>query len=237
MCYNTCEVTGVNEREKKIVYSIAVVLFILFMVAVTWYVGIPMVRLAEDPEAFRLWVDSFGIWGRVIFVGIVVFQVLVAFVPGEPIELAAGYVFGVIEGSLLTMGGFLLGSWIIFALVRRFGIKLVEVFFSKEKIDEVSFLKNPKKTKVLAFILMTIPGTPKDFLSYFAGLTQISLKEWLGIVAVSRTLSLITSTVSGAAAGEENYLLSAVMLILTAALSGVGIIYYRRICRQERQAG
>lgn len=225
-----------SEKQKKVVSGIAVVLFILFMVAVGLYVGVPMVRLAEDPEAFRLWVDSYGIWGRLIFLGVVVFQVLVAFVPGEPIELAAGYIFGVIEGSLLTMAGFLIGSWTIFVLVRRFGIKLVEVFFSKEKIEEVSFLKNPKKTRVLAFVLMTIPGTPKDFLSYFAGLTQISLKEWLGIVVISRTLSLITSTVSGAAAGEENYILSSVMLILTAAISAIGIIYYRRICKQERQA-
>ena len=34
----------------------------------------------------------------------------------------------------------------------------------KEELREiVEFLKNPKKAKVLAFILMTIPGTPKDF--------------------------------------------------------------------------
>lgn len=224
-----------GEREKKAVYTTAVILFILFMAALTWFVGVPMVRLAEDPEVFRQWVDSFGVWGRVIFVGIVVFQVLVAFVPGEPIELAAGYVFGVLEGSLLTMGGFLIGSLIIFVLVRRFGVRLVEVFFTRERIEEVSFLKNPRKTRLLAFILMTIPGTPKDFLSYFAGLTHLSLGEWLAIVAVSRTLSMVTSTVSGAAAGEERYGLSAIMLALTAIVSGVGIICYRRLCAQERQ--
>ena len=225
-----------GEKQKKTVYSFAVSAFILVMVAVGWFIGRPMIRLAQDPEAFRLWVDSYGIWGRLLFVGIVVFQVLIAFVPGEPIELAAGYIFGVLEGSLLTMGGFLLGSWIIFVLVRRFGVKLVEVFFSKEKIREVSFLKNPKKTKVLAFVLMTIPGTPKDFLSYFAGLMPISLKEWLSIVAISRTLSLVTSTVSGAAAGNENYILSAIMFAVTALISGIGILYYRRICKQERLA-
>ena len=225
-----------GEKHKKTVYSFAVSAFILVMVAVGWFIGRPMIRLAQDPEAFRLWVDSYGIWGRLLFVGIVVFQVLIAFVPGEPIELAAGYIFGVLEGSLLTMGGFLLGSWIIFVLVRRFGVKLVEVFFSKEKIREVGFLKNPKKSKVLAFVLMTIPGTPKDFLSYFAGLMPISLKEWLSIVAISRTLSLVTSTVSGAAAGNEDYILSAIMFAATALISGIGILYYRRICKQERLA-
>lgn len=225
-----------KEKHRKIVWGVAFALFLLFLLAVTWFVGGPMVRLAREPERFQAWVDSYGIWSRLIFVGIVVFQVLVAFVPGEPIELAAGYIFGVLEGSLLTMAGFLTGSWIIFVLVRRFGIKLVEVFFSKEKIAEVSFLKNPKKTRILAFILMMIPGTPKDFLSYFAGLTQLTLRQWLGIVAVSRTFSLVTSAVTGAAAGEENYILSALMLLVTALISAVGILYYRRICRQEREA-
>lgn len=223
-----------TERDKKVVYCIAVVLFVLIMAAVTYYVGIPMVRFAEEPELFRDWVDSFGVWGRLVFLGLVVFQVIVAFVPGEPVELAAGYIFGFLEGSLLTMVGFLLGSWIIFSLVRRFGVRLVEVFFPKEKIQEISFLKNPKKTKILAFILMTIPGTPKDFLSYFAGLTQLRLREWLAIVAVSRIPSLITSTISGAAAGEENYVLSAVMLCVTLAVSGIGLIYYRKVCIDEQ---
>lgn len=224
-----------TEKHKKAVYVISILLFLLLMGAIGWFVGLPMVRMARDPEQFRQWVDSFGIWSRLIFLGIVVFQVLVAFVPGEPIELAAGYIFGFWEGSLLTMAGFLIGSWMIFSLVKRFGVRLVEVFFSKSQIEEVSFLKNPKKTKVLAFILMTIPGTPKDFLSYFAGLTQMTLKEWLVIVTVSRTLSLITSTASGAAAGRENYLFSVIMFALTAMLSAVGILYYRRICAQEKK--
>ncbi len=224
-----------TEKHKKIISGICVVLFVVLMILLGILEGVPVVRMASDPEALAQWVDSFGIWGRLLFVGIVVFQVLVAFVPGEPIELAGGYLFGALEGYILSMGGILMGSWIIFLLVRRFGIKLVEVFFSKESIEEVSFLKNPKKTRVLAFILMTIPGTPKDFLSYFAGLTQISLWQWLVIVVVSRSLSVITSTISGAAAGAQNYLLSGTMLALSGLLSAIGIVYYRRICKQEKE--
>ena len=196
-----------------------------------------MIRMAEEPDAFRLWVDSHGIAGRIVFVSMVTIQVLVAFIPGEPVELLAGYAFGVIEGSLLTMAGFLLGSWLIFLLVRRFGVRLVEVFFSKEKISELGFLRNPKKAQVLAFILMSIPGTPKDFLSYFAGLTPLTLKQWLGIVAIARLPSLLTSTITGAAAGEENYLLSGIMLAITLLMSLIGILYYRRLTKKEQQNG
>lgn len=224
-----------NEKHRKIVTVIAIIIFIAFMAAVGWFVGVPMVRLAEDPDAFREWVDSYGILGRILFVGMVVLQVLVAFIPGEPVELAAGYAFGFVEGSLLTLLGFLIGSWVVFALVRKFGVKLVEVFFDSKKITEFRFLKNPKKTKVIAFILMLIPGTPKDFLSYFAGLTKLTTKEWLLIVAVGRLPSLITSSITGAAAGNENYVLSAVMLGITVIISAAGIVYYRNLCKKENE--
>lgn len=225
-----------TEKHKKAMSIGAIALFLLFCLAVGWFIGVPMIRLANDPQAFRDWVDSYGLFGRVLFVAMVILQVLIAFIPGEPVELAAGYAFGVLEGSLLTMAGFLIGSWIIFVLVRRFGIRLVEVFFPKEKIRQLGFLRNTRKAQILAFILMTIPGTPKDFLSYFAGLTPLTLGQWLRIVAIARLPSLLTSTITGAAAGEENYLLSGIMLAVTLVISGLGVLYYRALTRQEQRS-
>lgn len=224
-----------TEKHKKAVAVLAFVIFLLFCGAVGYFVGVPMVRLAEDPAAFQAMVDSYGIWSRLIFVGMVVLQILVALITGEPIELAAGYAFGFVEGTLLTLVGFVLGSWLVFALVKKFGVKLVEVFFPPEKVREFAFLKNPKKTKIVAFILMLIPGTPKDFLSYFAGLTQLTASQWLFIVVVGRIPSLVTSTATGAAAGEKNYVLTAIMLGITLLLTVAGILYYRYICRQQKQ--
>lgn len=222
-----------TEKHRKVLYLLPIFIFVFFCGLVSWYIGVPMIRFAENPEVFQKWVDSYGIWSRIIFLGMVILQVLVAMIPGEAIELAAGYAFGVIEGTILSLIGIVLGSWIIFWLVRKFGVKMVEVFFSKKSISEVGFLKNTKKTKVLAFLLMLIPGTPKDFLSYFAGLTNLTLKQWLLIVVVARTPSVLTSTVTGAAAGEERYILAVIMLVLTGVISAAGIIYYRRLCKEQ----
>lgn len=224
-----------TQKHTKMVAAIAAVIFVLFCGLVGYFIGVPMIRLVKEPAQFQAWVDSYGIWGRVLFVGMVVLQVVVAFIPGEPIELAAGYAFGFWEGTLLTLLGFLIGGWLIFLLVRRFGVKLVEAFFPREKIEHFSFLKDPKKSETLAFILMLLPGTPKDFLSYFAGLTPLSMGRWLMIVAIGRIPSLITSTATGAAVGKQNYVLTVVMVGIMVILTAAGLIYYRYICKKEKE--
>ena len=223
-----------TDRHKKALWLSFFGIFLLFCGWVGWYIGRPMIALAGEPELFREWVDGHGIWGRIIYVGMVVLQVIVAMIPGEPLELLGGYAFGTIEGTLLALLGIVIGSALVFGLVRKFGVRLVETFYTGDRIREFEFLKNPKKTRVIAFLLMMIPGTPKDFLSYFAGLTSLTLRQWLTIVTVARLPSVVTSTVSGGAAGAANYLLAAIMMGITVVLSLAGIWYYRLICREQK---
>lgn len=224
-----------TEKRQKFLLLVIICLIVAVMIAVGICVAIPMVRLAEDPAAFKAWVDGYGIWGKAIFVGLLMMQVVIAFVPGGPFELVAGYAYGIAEGSVLCMASFILGSALVFALVRKFGMRIVEMFVSRQEVKELEFLKNPRKTRALAFILMVIPGSPKDALNYVAGLTNLKLAEWLGIVFVGRIPALVSTVISGAAAGEKNLLLSAVVLALTALVSGMGVLYYRHICRQENE--
>lgn len=224
-----------SEKQRKAVWLLALAIFAVVCVAVFWLVGRPMIALAGDPEAFREWVDSFGVWGKLAYVGIMALQVLIVFIPGEPFELAGGYAFGAWEGTILALMGFVIGSAAVFALVRRFGVKMVEVFFTQDKIRQMEFLKNPKKTKIIAFIIMMIPGTPKALISYFAGLTKLTMKQWLSIVAIARIPSLIGSTIPGGAAGSENYVLAAVILVISLIISAVGVVYYRRICAEQQE--
>lgn len=222
-----------TEKQKKAVLAAAFAVFALVVVSVCWFVGRPLIRLAGDPEAFREWVDSYGFWGKFCYVGLMALQVVIVLIPGEPFELAGGYAFGALEGTVLALTGFVIGSAGVFSLVRRFGVKLVEVFFTRDKIRQMEFMKNPRKTKVLAFIIMMIPGTPKALISYFAGLTKLTMAEWLKIVAVARIPSLIGSTIPGGAAGSENYVLAGVIMGFSLVISAVGVAYYRKICKEQ----
>jgi hypothetical protein len=52
---------------------------------------------------------------------------------------------------------------------------------------------------------------------------------------VGRLPSLITSTATSALAGERNYILSVAMLGITALLTLLGILYYRRIAKDQQK--
>ncbi len=211
--------------------------FLAFMGLVAYFIGRPMVRFLSEPELFRQWVDSHGIWGRLLFLGMVVFQVLFAIIPGEPVEIGAGYAFGALEGTFLCLLGMTLGGILVFLLVRRFGVRLAEIFFPIEKIRSLWFLRTEKRRNLLTFLLFFIPGTPKDLLCYFVGLTDMKLSTWIWITSVARIPSIITSTVSGDALGEQQYLLAAVAFGVTAAVSIAGILIYQKIIKPRRRKG
>lgn len=224
-----------SEKNKKIISILSVIMVIIFSLAVFFLIGKPLISFVSQPQKFRTWVEGFGIFGRLIFVAMIVLQVVIAIIPGEPFEMAAGYAFGTVEGTLLCILGAVIGSVIIFLLVRKFGVMLLEVFFSREKIDSLKFLQNTKKLTLVFFIIMLIPGTPKDLLSYFAPLTKMSLRNWVLIVAVSRIPSVVTSAISGDALGSENYIGAVISLAVTAVLSLIGIIIYKRISDKENK--
>ena len=222
------------ERRRRLLAGGAFVLFLALTGVVGWYIGRPMVALAGEPERFRAWVDGHGIWGSLAFLGMMTLQVVIALIPGEPLEIAAGYAFGFWQGTFLCLLGIFLGSVLVFLLVRRFGTTLVEVFFSREKIQSLRFLHQSRRRDFLIFLVLFIPGTPKDLLSYFAGLTDIKLGRWLLITTVARIPSVVTSTVGGNAVGEQNYLFAILVFAATLAVSGLGLWIYQRISRRKK---
>ncbi len=226
-----------TQKRKKQVSLLIFLAGFVFLLAVSWFVGRPMIRFVSNPQQFRVWVEQSGMWSRVLFVGMVIFQVLVAFIPGEPLEIGAGYAFGVWEGTVLCLLGITIGSILIFLLVRRFGVQFVELFFSVERIRSVKFLQKERRLTVIAFFVFLIPGTPKDILSYFVGLTSMKLSTWIAITTLARIPSVVTSTVGGQALNTKNYLTAVLVLGVTAALSLGGWFVYKLWSgrRQERR--
>lgn len=223
-----------TKKQKRRFGILTFCILLLFSGAVITWVGVPMLRLLEDPEAFRTQVNELGIAGRLLFLAMSVFQVVFAVVPGEPFEVGAGYAFGAIEGTLLCILSTTLGGVLVFLLVKRFGIRFVEIFFPIEKIRSLWFLRTEKRRNRITFLVFLIPGTPKDLLCYFVGLTDMKLGTWVLISSIARLPSIVTSTVGGDALGTRRYWQAILVLAVTALISGLGILLYQRIIKPRR---
>lgn len=224
---------SLTDRQKKWIAGTGVFLFLVLSALVCWFAGRPLIRFVREPERFQAWVDAQGMRAPLLFVGMVVLQIVVAIIPGEPLEIAAGYAFGAWEGTLLCLIGALVGRVAVFLLVRRFGVRAVEVFFPREKVQSLRFLQNEKKLTFWVFFLFFLPGTPKDVLCYIVGLTKLPLRNWVIISTIAPIPSIITSTIGGSALGMGRYTFAAAVFGATLAISAVGLLVYRRVAKRE----
>lgn len=224
-------------RKRKIISVVSlVVIFILFGL-IAYFIGRPLVEeFINSPETFRDYVRSHWLLGPLVMIGIMMMQVIVAVIPGEPFELGAGFVFGWLQGSALCLAATALSSALVFLAVRRWGVKLVELFFPREKILKYSFMQNEKKLDLLVFLLFLIPGTPKDLLTYLVGLTPMKLSSFLLLTTLARIPSVVSSAVTGSLAQGGNYTAAIITYGVTAVITVICVVLYRRISKSEKKA-
>ncbi len=224
------EDSGIRQGRKWLtIISIAVV--VLLVALLTAFIWNWLASFSQ--EDFQAYIQSFGALGWLVLLALQFLQVFIALIPGELLETAAGFAFGPILGTVLCYVGVALASTVIFLLTRRFGVKLVSIFVDPEKINQLRFLNTQRKRNNLIFLLFFIPGTPKDLLTYFVGLTDIRLGTFLSISLIARIPSVLSSTFGGYLLGEQNYWGAVWLYGITGIVSLLGLYTYNRILRRH----
>jgi uncharacterized membrane protein YdjX (TVP38/TMEM64 family) len=223
-------------KKRRIKSIVILILIILVALYITYCFKGELVEFFEDPSVIKNKIDSYGVFGPLVFIILFVFQIVVAIIPGEPLEIAAGYAFGVFWGTFIVLIGTSIGSLLVFKLTRKFGYKFAELFISKKRLNSLEYLKDSKKLHNIIFTIFVIPGTPKDIFTYFVGLTNMSLKNWMILVTIARFPSIISSVIAGDAIVSKNSTLVITVFVITGLLSVIGLnIYNRFIERSENK--
>lgn len=197
-------------------------------------VGVVLLKTRfSDTDAFKAFVDENYILSVFLLIIICAVQVIIALIPGELIEIAAGYAFGTLAGALICLAGITLGSIIVLLLTRKFGRRFVESIYPREKIDSLPILRDPKKRNVFTALLFLIPGTPKDLITYIIGITEMSIPLYLVIATAARLPSIIISTIGGDALGSDKFIRAITAFIISAVISLVGYLVYTKISKSH----
>ncbi len=164
---DTQETGGRTKGWWKPVLLLVLVVGVL-MLASTFDIG---ERIAQ----LRDWIDSLGALGLLVYILIYIIAVVTA-IPGSPITVLAGALFGSVIGVIVVSIGSTIGAGLAFLVGRYFARDAVARWLKdKEKFKKLDRLTEEHGSIIVA-ITRLVPVFPFNVLNYGFGLTRV--KFW-----------------------------------------------------------
>ena len=210
----------------KLIYRI-ILLLVLIALAVFAFIHFVLYRFLTSKNELinHIRASRFDV---LVFIGIQIIQVVIAFIPGEISGFIGGYLYGPVCGTLYSTIGLTLGSWIAFMLARFFGEPLIARVVKKEVFDKFNYFMEHKGL-VVSFLLFLIPGFPKDYLCYIMGASRIPLTTFLVISTIGRFFGTAMLSISGNIAYREQYVLLAIVAVVALVVSVLAWLHHDKL--------
>lgn len=194
-------------------------------------------RVFGSPEALKEYVLGFGVWAPVAFFLAQVAQVILAPIPGGVTTIAGPLLFGPWVGTALILAGGMVGSVVLFALVRRWGPPLAVGLVGRKNFKRFSGAFDDEKGMLL-LVVMLVPFVPDDVAVAVAALSRVSFRRFVVLVALGRlpgwaATAFVASDLVGRSAGT----LVTVGLAVAVATALVFVYRERLESRLLRSAG
>jgi uncharacterized membrane protein YdjX (TVP38/TMEM64 family) len=214
----------------------------LGVLVVGLFIAARMLPVARWLTEFNQWVAHLGIWGVVLFIAVYILAT-VLFFPASVLTIGAGFVFGVLLGTVTVSIASTTGAALAFLIARYLARdKIEEKVGSNQKFKQIDRTIGEQGAK-LVFLLRLSPLIPFNLSNYFYGLTALKfwpyvLASWIGMLPA--TLLYVYLGAAGkaglnAAAGQPfghspwEYVLFGTGLIATVVVT----VWVTRIARRE----
>lgn len=159
---------------------VAVIAAILFIAALKHFHAQVLLKDALE------WVAGLGAWGPVIFILLYILA-CVFFIPGSILTLGAGFIFGVVKGSVVVSVAATLGATCAFLVGRYIARGWVEKKIGgNPRFASIDEAVGREGWKIVGLTRLS-PVFPFVLLNYAYGLTRVSLRDyflasWIGML-------------------------------------------------------
>jgi uncharacterized membrane protein YdjX (TVP38/TMEM64 family) len=142
-------------------------------------------------------IKGYGVWGPVILFVLFVLQTFIAFIPGQALMVASGYIYGFSGGILITWISLVVGGQAAFWLARHYGRPFAEKFISPPLLDRWD---KSAAGQGIGFYVVTLvmPFFPNDAMCYVAGLGNMTGRRFLIANTLGRGIASFLTVVIGA---------------------------------------
>ena len=183
-------------------------------------------------DEFNKYILSMGHTGVFMLIFFQVLQTVIAPIPGEVIQIAGGYIYGLTLGTLYSVIGLVIGSFVAFYFTRILGGDFIINLLKKKKLNWMLDIMDSNKFQIILFIIFAVPGLPKDFMIYVAGLTTIRPIRFFTILVTSRLPWLMASASVGANINAGNYVLTIIVSVIALIGFLLGVLYKDKIIKK-----
>ena len=204
----------------------------IISILAVWYYRAPLLaslRWFSDLDAVTTSIRGYGLWGPAILFVLFILQTFLAFIPGQALMVASGYVYGFSGGIMITWFSLVLGGQMAFWLARRYGRPFAEKWISASILDRWD---KSAAGQGIGFYVVTLvmPFFPNDAMCYVAGLGNMSNRRFLIANALGRGIASVLTVVVGAFADQIPSLIW-IAIICFCILGAIGWIAARRYAR------
>jgi uncharacterized membrane protein YdjX (TVP38/TMEM64 family) len=152
------------------------IISMLAIVACAAIVWLPQAN--EAVIALLKWVESLGPWGPALFVIIYILG-CVLFLPGSLLTIGAGFIFGLVVGTITVSIGSTLGAGAAFLLARTVLRKWInEKLASMPRFGALDEAVGREGFKVVSLTRLS-PLFPFNLLNFMFGITKVSFRDYL----------------------------------------------------------
>lgn len=186
------------------------------------------------------WINGQGILGAAVFVAVYI-AATVFFVPGSILTLGAGFVFGVLEGTIYVSIASTLGATAAFLVGRYFARDWVAERVSQDKrFRAIDDAVGREGWKIVGLTRLS-PIFPFNMLNYAYGLTKVTLRgyffaSWVGMLPGTLMYVYIGSLAGSIATlgteGRSRTTLEWVLYAVGLAATVVVTIFVTRLARR-----
>ena len=160
-----------------------IALVLAALVVVARLTGLSEYASLDGLDRLRDWISGFGAAAPLVFIAIYA-AATVAFLPGTPLSLLAGLVFGPVLGTLWAVIGATIGATLSFLVGRYAARGLVEGWTANnEKVRRLDEGVERQGWRMLV-ITRLVPAFPFNLQNYAYGLTKIGLGTYVLLTAV-----------------------------------------------------
>jgi len=168
------------------------------------------------------WLNAPGVGSAALIIALLVLDVFLP-VPSSVVMVLSGAVFGVLWGALFALIGSVVGQWVGFEMVRRFGRGAASRVAGDRELRDVNrFFEQYGAAAVIATRPLPIV---METMSLVAGLSKMSRQVFLSAALVGTVPIVLVYAYAGAVSRQAGSWVPAIVMLV--AIGGAGWLWYR----------